>query len=291
MSRPELVTLRTFLSVYRTGGVAKAAASLGLSQPAVSQHLRAIEESMGRPLFARAGRGIAPTEVGHALAAQVAEHLDALEGAVGGMRSDADRDTGPVFLGAPADLLAGYALPLLAPLLARGLVVHCRTGLSPDLTEALLRDELDAALVTKIEGAPTRQLFLRHSHDEEFVLVGAVDQAAYDPYHGASGRGFVGYSEEMPMARRYFRLCWGMPPPAPVLTVADMRGVVAVVAAGAGLGVVPRYLARDALDAGRLRVLHTPREPVTNAIYLATRRGRERSPSLRALFERLTGDG
>ncbi|MEV6397687.1 LysR family transcriptional regulator [Streptomyces sp. NPDC051907] len=290
MSRPELVTLRTFLSVYRTGGVAKAADSLGISQPAVSQHLRALEESVGRPLFARAGRGIAPTEAGHVLAAQVCGPIDALEGAVGVLRPDGPGHDGrPVFFGAPADLLAGYALKRLAPLLAQGTVVRCRTGLSPDLTAALLRDELDAALVTKIEGAPVKQLYLVHSHDEEFVLVGRRGEAEFEPGAHAAVRGFVGYSQDMPMARRYFRTCWGIAPPAPVLTVADMRAVVSAVAAGAGLAVVPRYLAQEAIDAGALSLLHRSREPVTNPIYLGARRGREHAPGVRALFSRLTG--
>jgi len=60
--------LRSFLAVYRTGGVTRAAEQLGLSQPSVSHHLRTVEAFAGRLLFTRAGRGIAPTDAGHALA-------------------------------------------------------------------------------------------------------------------------------------------------------------------------------------------------------------------------------
>ncbi|WP_066999815.1 LysR family transcriptional regulator [Streptomyces cellostaticus] len=279
----DLGMLRTFLCVYRCGGVAKAAGLLGLSQPAVSRHLKALEGVMGRTLFDRLGRGVAPTQAGDLLAAQIATHLDALEDAV-----DALAPTGtntPVLLGAPSDLLSVHVLPKLAPLLARGVDVHCRIGLSPELAQVLLHDELDLVAVTKIEQAPTRQLHLRHLCDEEFVLVGRAGEAPYTPENDT--RRFIGYSPAMPMARRYFRVCWGIQPPAPGLTVADLRTVVAAVASGTGLGVVPRYLAQEALDAGRLSVLHTPVTPVSNSIYLATRRGREHLPQISAAFELL----
>ncbi|WP_327181543.1 LysR family transcriptional regulator [Streptomyces sp. NBC_01334] len=279
----DLAMLRTFLSVYRCAGVAKAAGQLGLSQPAVSRHLKALEGAMGRSLFDRLGRGVAPTQAGVLLASAVAAHLDALEGAIDGLASPSA--TAPVLLGAPSDLLAIHVLPQLTPLLARGVHVHCRIGLSLELTQALLHDELDLVVMTQIEQAPTRQLHLRHLREEEFVLVGQAGEAAYAPQNDT--RRFIGYSPAMPMARRYFRMCWGIQPPAPALTVADLRAVVAAVTAGAGLSVVPRYLAQEALDAGRLSLLHTPVTPVNNSIYLATRRGREHLPQIRAAFELL----
>ncbi|MEL3947454.1 MULTISPECIES: LysR family transcriptional regulator [Streptomyces] len=285
--RADLGTLRSFLAVYRSGGVAKAADTLGLSQPAVSRHVKALERLAGRALFERSGRGIAPTEDAHLLANRIAGHLDALDGALDAMAPGAADDSAtPVLLGAPADLLEAHVLPRLAPLLATGARrIHCRIGLSPELTEALLQDELDLAVVTKIEGAPTRSLYLRHLCDEEFVLIGRPGEP---PYGGPrDARPFVGYSRAMPMARRYFRSCWDTLPPEPALTIADMRAAVAAIRAGAGLGVVPRYLAQTGLDAGDLAILHTPERAVGNAIYLAARRGRERLPRVQAVFELL----
>ncbi|MFI1769707.1 LysR family transcriptional regulator [Streptomyces sp. NPDC020800] len=279
----DLGMLRTFLSVYRSGGVGKAASQLELSQPAVSRHLKALENVVGRPLFDRHGRGMAPTPAGELLATQVAAHLDALEDAVGTLTPS--RRAAPVLLGSPSDLLSVHILPRLAPLVARGVDVHCRIGSSLDLTQVLVHDQLDLAVVTKIEQAPVRQLYLRHLCEEEFILVGRGGEADYAP--GSDKRRFIGYSPTMPMARRYFRACWGVQPPAPALTVADLRTVVEAVAAGAGLSVVSRCLAQDALDAGRLSVLHTPPFPVYNSIYLATRRGREHLPRIKSVFELL----
>ncbi|MFI1769857.1 LysR family transcriptional regulator [Streptomyces sp. NPDC020800] len=279
----DLAMLRTFLCVYRCGGVAKAAGLLGLSQPAVSRHLKILETTVGRPLFNRRRRGVVPTPAGDLLATQIAAHLDALEDAVGAFKPSGA--TSPVMLGAPADLLAVHIVPRLIPLLAHGIELHCRIGLSPELTEALVHNELDLVVVTKTEETLTRQLYLGHICEEEFVLVGRAGEAPYSPKNHT--RSFIGYSTSMPMARRYFRTCWDMRPPAPALTVADLRTVVSAVAAGAGLSVVPRSVAQRSLDAGRLSVLHTPHKPVTNSIYLATRRGRQHFPPIRAAFDLL----
>ena len=281
----ELVALRSFLAVYRTGGVARAAEQLGLSQPAVSHHLRTVESFTGRPLFARAGRGIAPTEAGHALAAEITPHLDGLDLVVDGRRTDAV-DAGPVFLGAPAAQFDHHIAGALGPLADQGVCLRHRIALSDDLVAAVLDDRLDIAVVTKIEGAPRARLHLRHWFDEEFVLVGRPDQPPFR-VDDLAHRRFVGYSEAMPMFRRYFRSCWDLPAPQAAVTIPDMTSILTYAANSSLLSVVPLHLARASLDAGRLAVLHRPAEPVLNPIYLATRRGRQNRPQLKAVFDAL----
>ena len=51
MYEPEL--LRTFLAVSQALSFTRAAESLGIRQPTVSQHVRRLEEAVGRPLFVR----------------------------------------------------------------------------------------------------------------------------------------------------------------------------------------------------------------------------------------------
>ena len=74
---------------------------------------------------------------------------------------------------------------------AAGLTVRCRVGLSPDLVQAVLRDEIDVALLTKIEGVPTRRMYLVPLLEERFLLVGPADDEPYEP---GQERRFVGYS-------------------------------------------------------------------------------------------------
>ena len=50
--------LRTFVAIYRSGSVTEGAALRGLSQPAASQQLAALERGSGNPLFVRAPAGV-----------------------------------------------------------------------------------------------------------------------------------------------------------------------------------------------------------------------------------------
>jgi DNA-binding transcriptional LysR family regulator len=70
--------LRVFRSVVATGSINAAAANLGFTPSAISQHLAALQRETGLALVARAGRGIEPTAAGLALAAQIDGVLDRL---------------------------------------------------------------------------------------------------------------------------------------------------------------------------------------------------------------------
>lgn len=67
--------LRVFRSVVASGSIGAAAANLGYTPSAVSQHVTALQRETGLTLLARAGRGIQPTAVGLALAAEADEVL------------------------------------------------------------------------------------------------------------------------------------------------------------------------------------------------------------------------
>lgn len=70
--------LRVFRSVVATGSINAAAANLGYTPSAVSQHLAALQRETGLSLVARVGRGIRPTAAGLVLAAEIDEVLDRL---------------------------------------------------------------------------------------------------------------------------------------------------------------------------------------------------------------------
>ena len=82
--------LRVFRAVVATGSINGAAATLGYTSSAVSQHLTALQRETGLTLIERRGRGIEPTAVGLAFADQagpVLEQLAALESVAGDLRS------------------------------------------------------------------------------------------------------------------------------------------------------------------------------------------------------------
>src|SRR5207247_7112790 len=63
----EIDQLTTFVAVATVGGFHRAAETLRVSQPAVSARIKALEDSLGSPLFARARSGLTLTEAGRIL--------------------------------------------------------------------------------------------------------------------------------------------------------------------------------------------------------------------------------
>src|SRR3712207_9219430 len=85
----ELRLLRYFAVVAEERHVGKAAARLFISQPALSQQIRTLEEQVGLPLFVRHPRGVELTAAGTALleeARGVLGRSDRLEGAIEDLR-------------------------------------------------------------------------------------------------------------------------------------------------------------------------------------------------------------
>jgi len=107
---PSLTGLRAFAAVARHGSVSRAATTLGVSQPAVTQQLRRLEAFLGLRLVRPAGAGIALTEAGALYALQINEAFDKIVQATHGLRAGAP--SGKVVT---VSLLATFAQRWLIP--------------------------------------------------------------------------------------------------------------------------------------------------------------------------------
>lgn len=76
---PELRRLRHFAALAETLHFGKAAARLGMTQPPLSQSIRALERELGAPLFARTNRSVALTPLGESWLPHVREALKAVD--------------------------------------------------------------------------------------------------------------------------------------------------------------------------------------------------------------------
>ncbi|AOR30368.1 LysR family transcriptional regulator [Streptomyces fodineus] len=274
----DLNLLRTFLAVYRSGSFTGASRLLGLSQPTVTTQMRALERQTGRELFERLPRGVAPTPVADELAARISAPLDELA-SVAGPTSPAGARREPVHLAGPAELLCTTALPALAPLVAEGVRLRVSTGLTDPLLEELRAGRHDLVIATTRPRG--RTLHAVPLSDEEFVLVAApvwaerlADRPEAEGPAALHDVPLVTYAEDLPIARRYWRHVFGRRlSRTAAVTVPDLRGVLALVAAGAGFGVLPRYLCQDLLDSGALVALLDPEDPPINTGFLVQRPG------------------
>ncbi|MEU1727521.1 LysR family transcriptional regulator [Actinomadura sp. ATCC 39365] len=147
----DLRHLRMVCTIAEAGSVTKAAARLGLSQPAITTQLRRIEEMVGGELFTRSRNGVEPTQLGRQVVARariVLSEIDSLFGdlhdanpAVTGLR------LGCSHLACVASVVdrVGEALP------GRSISLRIEPS-SVQLADALTHGQLDAALMGMIEG-------------------------------------------------------------------------------------------------------------------------------------------
>lgn len=86
-SLPPLRLLTVFETVLRSGGVQNAASELNVTQPAVSQALRSLEDHIGARLLDRRMRPATPTPAGEILIGAVTSGMDQIEQAIDRIRS------------------------------------------------------------------------------------------------------------------------------------------------------------------------------------------------------------
>jgi DNA-binding transcriptional LysR family regulator len=118
--RVRLRELRILFAVARCGSMAKAAATLGMTQPAVSQAVALLEGALGVRLLDRGPRGVAPTAYGEALMRRGAEAFDALAQGVRDIAFLSGPGAGEVVVGASESYVAGGVLAdIIRALMAR----------------------------------------------------------------------------------------------------------------------------------------------------------------------------
>jgi DNA-binding transcriptional LysR family regulator len=107
----DVALLRAFLTVVEAGGITRAAAILNVSQAAVSQQIKRLEEALESKLFERAGRGLVLAPGGERLLAQARRLVAQNDELLATMRTPAFE--GEVRLGVPYDIIGSIVPPIL----------------------------------------------------------------------------------------------------------------------------------------------------------------------------------
>lgn len=137
----ETALLRSFVTAVRAGSISRAASALGYTQPALSQQLRKLESTVGRPLLHRSPAGVSPTRTGEELL-PYAERILALSAQA--LTETGRALTGHCGVGLLEDLAASHLQQALADL-AR---LHPDATLEVlSLSSAAMRESFDAGRV------------------------------------------------------------------------------------------------------------------------------------------------
>jgi DNA-binding transcriptional LysR family regulator len=110
--------LIAFVTIAREGSFTRAAAKLGVSQPALSHRIRTMEEKLGLRLLTRTTRSVSPTEAGQRLMTNVGPYLELIEAEMASLGELRDKPSGTVRITSLDHAADTIILPKLARLLS-----------------------------------------------------------------------------------------------------------------------------------------------------------------------------
>lgn len=236
----KLAALKTLSAVLSTGSFTAAAGEVGLTPSAVSLQMKQLETYIGRPLFDRSGRSAVPTPIARELAAASASALATIE-------SFRARSTlavsGVLRLGAITSV-QNWVLPRALRLLRDqqpGLTVQLTLDVSAPLQAALNAGRLDAAVIVRPPHGGSSRLGWRDLARVPFVLVAPAEAEGRTPQELLRRYPWIQYERSLTggsVAAQYVRrVC---PDKRSAFEVASTDAIIAMVAEGLGVSVVPR---------------------------------------------------
>jgi DNA-binding transcriptional LysR family regulator len=288
--------LHVLQAVAQHGSMAKAAAHLSVTQPAISQSIADLEAIVGVRLLDRGPRGVVPTLYGEALMRRSLEALDALKQGMRDIEFLSDPGSGEVSVGADMSYIAGGFMSAIIERLSERhprLTVHVvetTTAAGGPAFRELRDREVDVMLGRLSTPLPDDDLMVEKLLDEAIVVVAnatskwagkykiALKDLQDEPWILAPGNNIArGLVEEAFQAE-------GLTPPRPHVTTYSMQLRMQLLATGHYLTVFTDTTVRYSAERWWLKVLPIElgrRLPVV----AVTLKHRTHTPSVHAFLE------
>ncbi|EJJ29623.1 LysR family transcriptional regulator [Rhizobium sp. CF142] len=145
MSRTNLDDISAFLTVAREGSFTRAAAMLGVSQSALSQTVRGLEERMGLRLLTRTTRKVSPTVAGERLIQSVGPRLEEINAELAQLSALREKPSGTVRISAGEQAAELILLPTVERLLPQYPDIAIEILVDNGLTD-IVAERLDAGV-------------------------------------------------------------------------------------------------------------------------------------------------
>lgn len=263
----EIHQLRTFVAVAREGSITRAADRLYLSQPAVSAHIKAIEETLGLTLFERTPRGMSLTGDGERLLAKAELTLGAHQQLMEEATRIKGSLTGRVRLGANASSSTEAVGRLLMTLAERcpEVEVALEHGSSLDILTGIRNGSLDAGFYNEA-GEPDAALTTFEVARFGIYLAAPPGIAAAShppdwqalaelPWIGPTSSTCCGQAAEDLFKLRQFR-------PKRIIHIDREDVTRTLIAGGVGVGFLHADTAKDAQFRGEVQLVSEAQRPV-----------------------------
>lgn len=288
-----LTHLASFHAVAEAGSVSAGAERLMVSQPAVSKQVRALERSVGAPLFDRLPRGVRLTEAGRVLAAHARRLFATADEAEHALAELRGLCRGRLAVGA-STTIGSYLLPAAFARFRRahpGVELRLEIANTHVIQEQLADNRLDLALT---EG------FIESAELEAEVFQTDELVAIAPPGHPLAGRRGVAaktFCREPLILREPGSGTRAVVERAlagkgiavtPAMSLGNSEAVKRAVSAGAGVAIVSRLAIDHELRAGSLAVVRLTDLKIRRPLHRLTLRGKHLSPVAAAFLDVLS---
>jgi DNA-binding transcriptional LysR family regulator len=278
LAQLENFRLRVFRTVAEHLNFREAAEHLFLTQPAVTQQIKALEEDLGTRLFDRAGKRVALTSQGSVLLAYAKKIATLVSDAEQEVAAPDGKSSGELSLGV-STTIAQYVLPRL---LGAFLDEHPRVqfSLHSGNTDAIVQFLLNNKLLLGLIEGPARERGIRTEPfmQDELVL---ITPPAFEPEHisrdqlvssnllmrehGSGSRRVVEIAlKKAGLKLKSFKK---------VMDLDSTEAIKSAVEAGLGIGFVSRWAISKELDLGLLKIARVAGLTVARNFSLISRAG------------------
>jgi DNA-binding transcriptional LysR family regulator len=248
----QLRQLRTFVAAAETLSFTRAAERVHLTQPSVTEQIRALEEAVGRPLFVRQRNMLALTDAGGKLLTRARELLAMADDTLHAVRGDMPATAASLTLVAPETLAITVFTPVMADYAERHPYVRL-TLLTRNSADTLAMVKDGSADVGLLHGLPLHEPLLASEvlgTDEPVLVV-----PSGHPLAGLESVSIHGLAEQRLGAtapgctyRDYLQALLQSGPGLLAISfeAESVRGLIGMVSAGLGVCVLPRLAFRSA---------------------------------------------
>lgn len=261
LNQADLNSLQLVQRLQQAGSFTAAAEQLGCSKTTISLQLKALEQQLGVALFRRTTRQLSLTRAGEQLLSDCLPLLDELQQALQQLQNSDKVLQGKLVLSAPED----YTNRILAPAVVAFMALHPALEVefrSSDQVKDLIKEGIDLSIRAgwlKDSGQHARKL----GNFEQWLLAApaylakaGIPQQPQD----LANHAFIAFT---PLSQPQQRTFSQIDPqtgakqqvsqylPA-ALKTSSTQTVTALMLAGAGMGILPDYSARDLVNSGQL---------------------------------------
>ena len=288
----DLNQLEVFVTVARERSFSRAAEALHRTQPAVSQAIQRLEETLGEKLFDRSSKDGTLTPAGEVLLDHARHILNLKRAALDAVHELRDLKAGKVTISANEHTVF-YLLPVIAKFREQhpDIKVEVQRGVASRIPEQITARDVELGIISFEPDDPslesisvmTDELVLitspehRLAGDDEVCIIDLADESfvahnAPSPYRKRVLEAFEKHRTQLNI----------------VVELPSLEAIKLLVTRGSGVALVPRLSAESEIAAGTLRALRVRELRLERNLNIIYRRNSELSHAARAVLETAT---